>query len=80
MLRLRTSRRYGDIVAGGPHCTPYSHAAIRYLFLDLDISYPSSDSGYVASAFLNFACVNSEDELPCFVSILVYIRSLGILQ
>jgi hypothetical protein len=43
------------------------------LDLDMDISDPGPDSGYVASAFLNFACAcdlaGSEDEPPGFVSV-----------
>ena len=47
------------------------------LDLDLDVSDLDPDSGYIASAFLIFACAcdlaGSEDEPPGFASVLVYI-------
>ena len=63
---------------------PHLHAVGRYWLVDLDILYPSTDSesGYVASAFLNFACAcnlaDSEDEPRCYVLVSIGICKVGI--
>ena len=59
-----------ETVAGGPHIITHTRWVVT-LLLDLDVSYPSTDSGYVVYAFLNFVSgcdlAGSEDELPRYV-------------